>query len=266
MPYFRAVERSGNPDAALVCSKDCRTHLIPAAPESCTPTAEPTVTAGLPENWAPALSTGSCSKGKAKSFDDLQMELALFQSAREAAMEAASDRASDIVAENLKQFAEAKATWLAKSEHIFTWATMNALGENGFHEYFGKYGSHGPKSGGMDAACREAVCVNVVIDSEVVESWVRDGPFPSPWRNKMACITISNVRDLGCDIWLEAALMSGALIEMTVNMDSSIKCVAEQIRHAQGIDAPVVLIGPAGICDPMSHVSALTALFSRAGT
>lgn len=249
MPHFKAVQRDGYPNAALVCVEQCTTHLIPAAPEVRI-VGMPEVRTIFAKTWqAPLL-----SEEKAKTPEDLQLELALFESAREAELELAAEAAHQAGITRKQESDMAQALWLERCEQEFSWAFGNGIASEGFYDYFGRYGGHQPHA--LDNPCCEAVRVKVLRGAYAGECWERDGPFPHPWRCitqiivTMTKVVPSSDATSGGLVSIELALMSGDLLKICVDPHISISALAEQIQIKQGWGNPVMLLGPMGVCSP----------------
>mmetsp|Transcript_17694 Transcript_17694/g.31496 ORF Transcript_17694/g.31496 Transcript_17694/m.31496 type:complete len:313 (-) Transcript_17694:33-971(-) len=297
MTHFKAFEQEGHPDSCLVCLKDCKITLVrpkpahptsaPEATETVEPSAHEVRTVEPSAHEAPASSSAPNQgrKRKAQDPEDLELELALFQSAREAQLEAAAENASRAkLAEEEEKLkaqrkkAKAEADWIAESKEEFhVWrgkriargflnheqllriemqlAENDEIDENLHADLL--HSLVGEISGNVDAldmACRNAIGVNVLQDSSLIECWVRDGTFPSPWRQlESVVVTISSVISMSnagtqCKLKVEMTLMSGASFEIIANPDVRAGALAEMVRIEKQYTRPVTLVGPSGVC------------------
>mmetsp|Transcript_126882 Transcript_126882/g.224906 ORF Transcript_126882/g.224906 Transcript_126882/m.224906 type:complete len:311 (+) Transcript_126882:77-1009(+) len=295
MTYFKAL-REGHPDSCLVCLKDCKITLVrpkpahptsaPEATETVEPSAHEVRTVEPSAHEAPASSSAPnhSRKRKVQDPEDLELELALFQPAREAQLEAAAENASRAkLAEEEEKLkaqrkkAKAEADWIAESKEEFHVCRGKHIAR-GFlnHEqllcaiHFAENFEDDENlqadllnsleaeiSGNVDAldmACHNAIGVNVLQDSSLIECWVRDGTSPSPWRQlESVVVTILSVISMSnagtqCKLKVEMTLMSGAIFEIIANSDVRAGALAEMVRIEKQFTRPVTLVGPSGVC------------------
>merc|ERR1712217_169020 len=194
---------------------------------------------------------------KVDAREERELELALFQSAFEADLEAKRDITNQIaIAEEQETIlwqqtmATEKAKWVARSETVFEMNFGNGIA-NGFYAYFGKYGPQ-QVNRAKNEACRDAAYVNVLHDSTVVESWVRNGPFPNPWRrNHTVLVTVSHVsverEGMDTILRVELVLMSGTVFQVSLASDACAATLAGKVQLERELDSPVTLVGPSGM-------------------
>lgn len=265
MTYFRAISRGGHVDAGLQCIRDCQINLIPASTSvKSVPMSQPVA---CTHQFQDCILTTVTSP---KTREDLELELALFQLAYQAEVESKQAAASCNLTKAEEKITEALATEAAQYDldQLFCWKRDNCI-QDGFKPWAGwSFNPHLTSERDLreraidcppakDEACISAVRVNVVEASIVVESWVRDGRFPNPWRLDVAVGL--NIIDVIKDEFQHNSLavnlssMDGMTFQITGSRDMRVADAIHKVKDKHRLP-DVKVVGPRGLCRPTEFI------------